>query len=404
MKVSLVRLSLKKRIAAIVIASLLVVLALLLMPRLRALGLIVRVAKPDSAMARLARVTAQSTREEPVRTVPTRHGPMDAQLFQPIRGSHRTTLLVPGVHMDGVREERLVGLARQLAATGIRVITVGPQALMRYRLSPDSTDQLEDAIAWAAGQSALAPDGRVDVMAFSFAGGLALVAAGREPVRDHVAAVLSFGGHADLGRVLRYLCEGTAEPTPPDASRLALGGEHMHVPRPHDYGAIVALLNLAPWMVPADQVQPLQDAVTAFLRATSTERLNPATAASMAEDARQQGAALPEPSRTLMGYVVVRDVAKLGRALAPMISAVELPAAVSPARSPLPTAPVFLLHGADDPVVPATEMLVLVRLLQGKTRVHALASQLVTHAEATNATTVVEMWYLAGFWRDLLRR
>jgi hypothetical protein len=49
-------------------------------------------------------------------------------------------------------------------------------------------------------------------------------------------------------------------------------------------------------------------------------------------------------------------------------------------------------------------MLDLARLLQGKTEVHALASQLITHAETAKATALAEMWRLAGFWGDLLRR
>ena len=397
----------KKRLARMIIVAIALGLGLGLwaaVPSLSALGLIVRVAKHDGVLARLARIAAKPVEREPVRTIPTRHGPMEAQLYRPPGPTRRTTILVPGIHMDGVREERLVGLAYELAATGLRVLTVGPTDLMHYRLSPSSTDQLEDAIAWAAAQPELSPDGRVDIMAFSFSGGLAVVAAGRESVRHHVAAVLSFGGHADLASVLSYLCEGASAPIPPDAAQLATGGDHIHIPKPHDYGAVVALLNLAPRMVPAEQVASFQEAVTTFLRASSIDRLDQAAALLVFAQARRMGQALSEPSRTLMGYVSDRDVARLGRAISPMLPTVELPAALSPARSPLPTAPVFLLHGADDSVVPATEMLDLARLLKGKTEVRALASELITHAETTKATALTEMGRLAGFWRDLLRR
>ena len=46
------------------------------------------------------------------------------------------------------------------------------------------------------------------MMGISFAGGLSIVAAGRPALRDHVAVVLSLGGHGDLPRTLRYLCTG----------------------------------------------------------------------------------------------------------------------------------------------------------------------------------------------------
>ena len=108
--------------------------------------------------------------------------------------------------------------------------TMTPPDLTRYRLSTNSTDELEDTIAWASSQAELAPDGRVGIVGFSFSGGLALVAAGRPAVRDRVAFVLSFGGHGDLSRVLRYLCQGTTDIV--DASARGRGPLCWRLPRP----------------------------------------------------------------------------------------------------------------------------------------------------------------------------
>ena len=78
---------------------------------------------------------------------------------------------------------------------------------------------------------------------------LSVVAAGRASVRDRVAFVMSFGGHGDLPRTLRYLCTGVQ----PDGT-----------PRPpHDYGVAIILLGVAPRIVPANQVEPLRDAIQA---------------------------------------------------------------------------------------------------------------------------------------------
>ncbi|HEX7501677.1 MAG TPA: hypothetical protein VF524_15460 [Polyangia bacterium] len=378
--------------------------ALRFLPRLASLAFIVRVAKHDGVLAYLARLGARSIQECPVVAIPTRHGPVETRLYRPDRPARRTAILVPGIHMDGINEERLVGLARELAASGLRVLTVAPPDLTRYRLSTNSTDELEDTIAWASSQTELAPDGRVGIVGFSFSGGLALVAAGRPAVRDRVAFVLSFGGHGDLSRVLRYLCQGTTDPVDASARDLAAGGEYIHIPKPHDYGAVVALLNLAGRVVPAAQVAGIEEAIILFLRASSIDRVDPAKAQSVFARARQVGEALPDPARTLMGYVNDRDVGKLGRALAPLLADLELPAGLSPERSPLATAPVFLLHGADDSVVPASEMLSLARKLQHTSRVRAFASRLITHAEANRGVALAEMWSLSGFWQELLAR
>ena len=374
------------------------------LPRLASLAFIIRVAKHEGAWARLARLAAGSVHEGPILAIPTRHGPVETRLFRPDRPARRTTILVPGVHMDGINEKRLVGLARELSASGLQVLTVAPPDLTRYRLTTDSTDELEDAIAWAADRAELAPDGRVGIMAFSFSGGLALVAAGRPAVRDRVAFVLSFGGHGDLLRVLRYLCQGSTDPMDAQARALAIGGEHIHIPKPHDYGAVVALLNLADRAVPAAQVAALEEAITVFLQASSIDRLAPVEATAEFARARRLGEALPEPARNLMSYVNQRDVGELGHALTPLLAGLDLPADLSPELSPPATAPVFLLHGADDSVVPASEMLSLARKLQPTTRVRAFASRLITHAEANRGAALAEMWSLSGFWQDLLAR
>ena len=374
------------------------------LPRLASLAFIIRVAKHEGVWARLARLAAGDVQEGPIVAIPTRHGPVETRLYRPDKPARRTAILVPGVHMDGINEERLVGLARELSASGLQVLTVAPPDLTHYRLTTDSTDELEDAIAWAAARNELAPDGRVGIMAFSFSGGLALVASGRPAVRDRVAYVLSLGGHGDLLRVLRYLCQGSMLPVDAQARTLAEGGEHIHVPRPHDYGAIVALLNLADRMVPAAQVAALEEAITVFLQASSIDRLDPVKAATVFAQARHLGEALPEPARTLMGYVNQRDVAKLGQAITPLLAGLDLPAGVSPERSPPATAPVFLVHGADDSVVPASEMLSLAGKLRSTTRVRAFASRLISHAEANPGAALAEMWSLSGFWQDLLSR
>jgi dienelactone hydrolase len=366
------------------------------------MALIVRVAKQKGILGRGARLFAGEIHEGPIIALPTRHGPMDTRLYSPARPARRTAILVPGLHMDGVKEERLVGLARELAAAGLQVLTVAPPDLARYHVTADSTDQLEDAIVWASARPELAPDGRVGVMGISFAGGLALVAAGRPAVRERVAFVLSFGGHANLARVLRYLCLGETGEVDAQASALATGGEHIRVPQPHDYGGVVTLLNLAARAVPAPQAAPLEEAITAFLEASSIDRLDPPRAVAHFARARQLGESLPEPARTLMRQVNQRDVAGLGKSLAPLLADLDLPPALSPESSPPATAPVFLLHGADDSVVPASEMLFLARRLRATTKVRAFASELITHAEANRGAALGEMWRLASFWRDLL--
>ena len=113
--------------------------------------------------------------------------------------------------------------------------------------------------------------------------------------------------------------------------------------------------------------------------------------------------ALPEPSRTLMRYVNTRDVDTLGPLLVPHLANDGLDPALSPDLSPAPTAPVYLLHGTDDNVVPAIETSYLARYLDGKTRVRVLLSGLITHAEMNQGKGPADAWRLLDFFADLLR-
>src|SRR5437868_5165495 len=183
-------------------------------PYVRAASLFVRAAHLGGRIEQAANASAQPVAILPPQTVPTRSGSVPAQFYRPARRSSRTVLLVPGIHSMGIREPRLTALAQDLAGSGITVMTLALPDLQHYRITVNSTDVIEDAVGWMAQQPDLAPDGRIGMVGISFAGGLSVVAAGRPSIRDKVAYVLSFGGHADLPRVLHYLATGEEEHLP----------------------------------------------------------------------------------------------------------------------------------------------------------------------------------------------
>ena len=87
-------------------------------------------------------------------------------------------------------------------------------------------------------------------------------------------------------------------------------------------------------------------------------------AALLRKSRRAPSARLAEPARTVMREVNARDLASLGPRLLPYIDELGADPALSPDRSPITTAPVFLLHGADDNVIPSTETPLLAAYLR----------------------------------------
>ena len=323
-------------------------------------------------------------------SVPTRHGAIPARLYAPPGGGGPAIVIFPGVHGGGVDEPRLVALSRRIAATGATVLSTPLPDLRRYRVTTRATDMIEDAAGWMATNRDLAPRGQIGVVGVSFAGGLALVAAGRPSLDGKLTGVFALGAHADLPRVIRYLC-------------LAEGAVKTLAP-PHDYGVALMLRASIALVVPADQVAPLDEAIVTFLDASSAESTDRALSARLFAEARTMEAALPEPARTLMHGVNARDVPALGKVLAPFAEEIGGAPALSPARSPATTAPVFLLHGIDDNVIPSNESVDIERYLRaaGNGRIDTLLTPLLSHADARTSAGAGEMWRLIGFWTRMV--
>jgi dienelactone hydrolase len=346
----------------------------------RAAGFVIRAAGMQGFARTVAGIGTDPVHEERL-TVPWRNGQLPARLYRPPHVSQRRILLVPGVHAAGVDEPRLDGFARNLATMGHSVLSVGLPDLARYSITPRTTDMIEDAARWWAAHGE-----PIGIIGISFGGGLAIVATSR---LNDVAWVLSFGGHGDLPRTLRYLCTGTL-----------VDGTHHPA---HDYGVVIILLGVADRLVPPEQVEPLRTAILTFLEASHLDMTDKTKAAAAFERARTLGASLPEPARTFMTWVNTRDVAKLGPALLPHAAAMGADPSLSPARTPPPRVPVHLLHGADDNVIPALESQLLAEdLMRRGGLAYQLETPLITHAEVDRTPTPAEIWKLVQFWKRVL--
>ncbi len=391
-------------VPVVIVVTLVALFAPILRSYTRSAAFIVRVANLPGLPHELARWEQEAVSVSGT-TVPSRHGSLRALVYMPAR-VRRAVILVAGVNALGIDEPRLVGLATQLAEVGFAVVTPELPDLQIYDVSPRTTDMIEDAALWLSSRRALARDGRVGLVGISFSGGLSVVAAGRAALRDHVAFVFSFGGYADFSRVLRFLCIGM-EPVPPGA---AAPGHPAGQPaaevyrKPHDYGVAILLKSLADRLVPPEQVEPLRSSILEFLHASHMDLIDKARAAKEFASARAMADALPEPARTLMSDVNNRRVDLLGPMLLPFIGPANSMPSLSPDRSPAPAAPVYLLHGTDDNVVPAVESVMLARYLEGKTHTRTLLSALITHAEMDRPPTASEVWNLISFFADMFRR
>ncbi|MEO8260646.1 MAG: hypothetical protein ABI868_25100 [Acidobacteriota bacterium] len=384
-------------------------------PFARGLSFVVRAADRQGLMRTLADAGVRRPSEQPIdiEVPPPAGGTIAGRLYATIGRPRRMVLLVPGFHPAGIDQPRLVKLARELAASGVAVVTPDLPELSRFEIAPTTTDRIEAAAVWLSRRAnrpeAAAGDGRIGLIGFSFSGGFSVVAAGRASLRDRVAYVLSVGGHDDLTRVVRYLCLGT-EARPSRQLRLSNAAsdsgsaDQILARRPNDDGVAVLLLGVADRVVPRQQVDALRAAVRQWLEASARERDGGTPAASGGAARRPAAPGLPEPAATLLRYVQDRDVVHLGARLLPHARAYVSDPGLSPSKSPKPAAPLFLLHGAEDDLIPSLEAEYLADQVRGQMPVRLLMTRAIARPGGEAAPPVGELLRLAGFWGDLLNR
>jgi pimeloyl-ACP methyl ester carboxylesterase len=360
----------------------------------RAAALLVHFAELDGWPAAIARLHERPVSERMLR-VPTRDGERDARVYIPEGRMRRMVVLVAGVHPSGIDEPRLVHFARSLGAVGLGVITPDLPRLFHFDVTPDATDAIEDVVSWVRQhQATLGPGasglGAPGLIGISFSGGLSVVAAGRPSVRDHLAFVLSLGGHGDLLRTLDVLGGGVLGETPDVEADV--------------FGLAIIVANVADRVVPPDQVAPLREWAITFLEAAHLPFEEDARRRQLFRRADELGAALPEPAATLMRYAREENVAALRPLLVEEVRQRAGQPALSPEHSPPPSAPVYLLHGDEDPVIPPSESLHLARHLDPHTEVRLLVTPVLSHADLEEGLAIGEARTLVAFMASILRR
>jgi pimeloyl-ACP methyl ester carboxylesterase len=357
-------------------------------PYVRAAAFILDIAGVDDMRRSLLPVQVYRVQTEDM-SIATRHGAVPARLYRPELRGAPLAVVFPGVHGGGVDEARLVRLCGRLASTGVTVLCAPLPELRRFVVTRTSTDQIEDVTLWATGAPRLSANGRATLVGVSFAGGLVLVAAGRQSLDGRLDLVLSLGGYGDLPRTLRYLCTGEL----PDGTERT----------PHEYSLAVVALAGVQKLVPRAQADGLERGIRTYLEASLDRTPDRRDALRLVAAARAQAAALDEPARGVLTAVIDRNRRAIGRLMLPWIEELAADPALSPERSRAARSPVFLLHGLDDNVIPSSETPLVAEYLrrQRAAPVRALLTPLISHVGVVAAPSPMEAWTLVRFWREV---
>ena len=317
-------------------------------------------------------------------TLTTTNGPIRARLYTPDLHPDAPALLVlHGVHHLGMDEPRLIAFASAIASCGLRVLTPELPGIKDYQVSATSIRTIGDSAAWMAVQNRGGERRPVGVMGLSFSGGLSLLAAADPVYRPSMKFVVAIGSQDEMGRVAAYY--RTGEDSRP-------GGAPEVLP-PHEYGALVMEYEHVEDFVPPADTAPIRAVLRAHLyedlaaekiALAALTRVQKAEAAQLMDttSAMTRGLLAAAESRHIQDMAGVSPHNHLGSL----------------------TTPVYLLHGAGDNIIPASETLWMAAELPGTTLQSALISPVLSHLDLDGAQpSALDRWRLVHFFALMLR-
>ena len=314
-------------------------------------------------------------------TIDGEHGPIRARLyFRADRPRGAGIVVAHGVHYRGIDEARLMPFARALAESGQVVLTPELAELADYRITPASVSVIRSSVAYLASDRVHVDGERVGLLGFSFAGGLALVAAQAPETASRLSFVTSVGGHHDLRRVLRFLIHDEIE-TPTGIVRSTA----------NEYGLVVLIYGNLEHFVAATDLPTMRAGFKAWLQEDRPR-------------ARALASLRTTPEADELWQLL--ETQRL-QTLAPRLDA--LLASQQEQLSSLSAAghlqrlglPVYLLHGSHDSVIPPSET-DSAGLELNAAEHEALVSPLIEHVEVAHAASYVDKLSLVSFMAHML--
>jgi pimeloyl-ACP methyl ester carboxylesterase len=345
---------------------------------LRGYALLTRFIDPQ-ANGPLLRFETNAVSTEDV-LVETNEGSVSGRLFLPagIAKPHGIVVL-PGIHHLGIYDPRLVNFSRALAGSGFAVLTPVLASLADYHVDASSIPTIGASPAWLERRLGTGP---VAVIALSFSGGLALLAACDPRYAPHMRVLVLFGGYDNLERVSRFLATGQEEF--PDGNV---------TPAPaHDYGASVFVYAHLSQFFDAKDIPAAHEALKYWLWEEP-------------ENAQPWLDKLSPPARKLLDALMSRRIDSLRPQL---LAAMHAEAAELASLSPHGQianlrVPVFIIHGATDTVIPPAESLWLEKEVPRRDLRAVLITPAFTHVDPQHKASWADELRLVNFIAGVLQ-
>ena len=298
-------------------------------------------------------------------------GPATADLYRGAALPSGAVVVVPGLTPDGKDDPRLVAFATSLARA--RFLVLVPEIANTRALKVGAADSvfIGDAIEQLAQRVSGAAERSVGLVAISYAVGPALLAASQTPAANHVRFVVAIGGYYDIEAAIGFVTTGYYRA--PDGS--------WQQATPNERGKWIFLRSNADW--------PDRDRL---LRIADRKLTDPA--AEIADLAARLG---PE-GRAICELIDNRDPERVSALVA------RLPPAIRQELRRLDlkshdlrglAAPLIIVHGRDDAIIPFTESLKLAEAVGARAELFLIDRFAHVDAGATGFGDSLRLWNAA---------
>lgn len=255
--------------------------------------------------------------------------------FSPERHAPTPIVFLHGMSPLGIDDPRQINAVAALASAGFKVLCPAIDAIRQLRIRRESVALFKEIVLKILASNHLSPTGRISLFAPSFSGAICLRVAAEPLFRDKIQAVCAVGTLAGLRRSIEFLLTNDADPYARD---IVLSN---YLPKINKYKRIASVFYasaLDNWHTSAAKIPALQAKFSTHQRAT------------------KMLAGLTQRERKVYEDLVAdrelreRIFTELESYMAREFRAYDVAAVASKI-----IAPVFLLHGKHDNVIPPLE-------------------------------------------------
>lgn len=301
---------------------------------------------------------------------------INADIYTSGNAEAPTIVFLHGMSPLGISDPRQIVAAKALANAGFRIICPELPEIRNLKVEAGSIDRFQKILRHLKENHELCPSGRFALFAPSFSGAICLKVAADKALAGSVTAIAALGAFSRIERSLNHL---------------------MHDEQADPYARLVILANFLPRLREGRRLGRYYLAA-ALDNWQETASRNPSLTGFEPTDERSKELRRLSPAERKLVARIAEDTAfriKLGGRLLRVMQDTLDAYNVSDVASAI-TAPVFLLHGAGDDVIPARESTELFPLLR---EARLVVTPLMGHSHAAVSLRLIgDVWRLvAGF-------